>query len=62
MNVLRNLAVLIDITYDEQITSYSASAIKIGKICQLWLSTFKDVIEQSDRFRNAPKRKETICP
>jgi len=61
LNVLRNLAVLIDATYGEQTTSYSASAIKIGKKCQLLLSAFKDAIEQSDKFRNAPESNGTIC-
>lgn len=47
LDVLGNPAVLTDVTYDEQITSSSAPATNIGKTCQLLLSTFKDVTEQS---------------
>lgn len=62
LDILSNLAVLVDVIYDEQSTSSSASAIKIGKICQLLLSTSQDVIEQSGKFKIEPESREAICP
>lgn len=56
LNALRTLSVLIDITYDEQISSYSASAIKPGEDLSSFAKHFQG------KLRNVPERSETICP